>query len=471
MASVASLPLEDRERDLVDDPIAAYELEGESKATRRAQFRLALAFGDVIAIAAGISIASVFRVHGAIDDQVSRLLLAIVPLYLVMALHHRAYGFDSLARFTAGARRALTALFFTALVIMGLGFVLKMGADYSRVIVSMGFAIGSVGIVAFRYLFDRYRSRSFPDGLTEEIVLCDNTMLLPAGTERVINATALGMQPRLDCPHMLDRIGRTLRHADRVIIACAPEARQAWTAALKGLGISVEIMIPEVEALGVLSTRRYDGRLTAVVAQGPLGVRDQVMKRVFDLIVIAALLPPLLIVTGIVALLIKLDDGGPVFFVQNRIGQGNRLFRMYKFRSMRANQLDRDGIVSTARNDARVTRIGKLLRATSIDELPQLFNILQGDMSIVGPRPHALASTAEDQLFWDVDARYWWRHAAKPGLTGLAQVRGYRGATDTRDALSKRVQSDLEYLAGWSLLRDIRILFATIKVVLHPNAY
>jgi len=218
MASVASLPLEDRDRDLGDEPIVI-ELDGESKASRRAQFRLALAFGDVIAIAAGISIASAFRAHDAFDDQVSNLLLAIVPLYLVMALHHRAYGFDSLARFSAGARRALTALLFTALVVMGLGFVLKMGADYSRIIVSLGFALGSLGIVAFRYLFDRYRSRSFPDGLTEEIVLCDGTVLLPSGTERVINATALGIQPRLDCPHMLDRIGRTLRHADRVIIA------------------------------------------------------------------------------------------------------------------------------------------------------------------------------------------------------------------------------------------------------------
>src|SRR5690606_11368448 len=125
---------------------------------------------------------------------------------------------------------------------------------------------------------------------------------------------------------------------------------------------------------------------------------------------------------------------------------------MYKFRSMTEAQSDPDGNVSTARQDTRITRVGRLIRSTSIDELPQLFNVLLGDMSLVGPRPHALGSQAGEKLFWEVDLRYWHRHSLKPVLSGLAQVRGYRGATERESDLVYRLQSDLEYLEGWTIL-------------------
>jgi lipopolysaccharide/colanic/teichoic acid biosynthesis glycosyltransferase len=144
---------------------------------------------------------------------------------------------------------------------------------------------------------------------------------------------------------------------------------------------------------------------------------------------------------------------------------------MHKFRSMYADRLDRSGARSTGRDDDRVTRVGRLIRATSLDELPQLFNVLSGAMSIVGPRPHALGSRAEERYFWDIDLAYWHRHAAKPGLTGLAQVRGYRGATENTDDLRNRLQADLEYLAGWTLGRDLKIIFATFRILAHRNAF
>lgn len=147
------------------------------------------------------------------------------------------------------------------------------------------------------------------------------------------------------------------------------------------------------------------------------------------------------------------------------------MFRMFKFRSMRVDLSDNTGTRSTSRNDDRVTRVGKFIRSTSIDELPQLLNVLKGDMSIVGPRPHALGSRAADKLFWEVDQRYWHRHAAKPGLTGLAQVRGYRGATLYEDDLRNRLQADLEYLEHWSIWRDIKIILLTFRVLLHRNAF
>lgn len=118
-----------------------------------------------------------------------------------------------------------------------------------------------------------------------------------------------------------------------------------------------------------------------------------------------------------------------------------------------------------------MTRVGAFIRKTSIDELPQLINVLKGDMSIVGPRPHPLGSRAANKLFWEVDDRYWHRHAAKPGLTGLAQVRGYRGATRLEADLTDRLHADLEYLDTWSIWRDLLIIFMTFRVLVHRNAY
>jgi lipopolysaccharide/colanic/teichoic acid biosynthesis glycosyltransferase len=200
-------------------------------------------------------------------------------------------------------------------------------------------------------------------------------------------------------------------------------------------------------------------------------MRNRAIKRLLDMAIAGSALlalAPLLVMTAIA---IRLESAGPIFFVQSRLGRGNRLFAMYKFRSMRSDMCDANGAQSTLRDDVRITRVGKFIRATSIDELPQIFNVLKGDMSIVGPRPHALGSLAGDQLFWEVDQRYWHRHAIKPGITGLAQVRGFRGATHLRSDLVDRLQADLDYLNGWTIWRDLQILVATLKVVLHKNAY
>ena len=172
-----------------------------------------------------------------------------------------------------------------------------------------------------------------------------------------------------------------------------------------------------------------------------------------------------------VAVAIMLDSRGPVLFRQPRVGYDNRIFKIYKFRSMIHETSDLAGNQSTARDDIRITRLGRFIRSTSIDELPQLLNVLMGDMSMVGPRPHALGSLAGDKLFWEIDNAYWHRHALKPGITGLAQVRGYRGATLEQSDLQNRLQSDLEYISGWSLWRDIRILLATVRVVTHDRAF
>ena len=274
-------------------------------------------------------------------------------------------------------------------------------------------------------------------------------------------------------PFMLDRLGKLLRNQDQVVVSCPRERRQDWAFLLKCAGVYGEIVSEPTHRLGVVGVHRYDDLdcTTLVVSTGPLGVRARIIKRLFDIAVAAAGLVVLSPVLIAVAVLIKLEDGGPVLFIQRRLGRGNQFFDMFKFRSMREEKLDHNGARSTARDDDRITRIGAFIRRTSIDELPQLLNVLKGDMSIVGPRPHALGSQANNKYFWDIDRKYWQRHCLKPGLTGLAQVRGHRGATEHEKDLTDRLQSDLEYIATWSLPLDIGIVLRTVLVLRHENAY
>ena len=286
-----------------------------------------------------------------------------------------------------------------------------------------------------------------------------------------VSARSFELSPMLDDPHALDRIGLVMRNADRVIVSSPPERRAQWAIILKGANVAGEVIDETVAQLSALGARNVRGQGLLQVSVGPLGMRSRLAKRMLDLslaIVALVLLSPLL---TIVAVAIKLEDRGPIFFVQRRVGRGNCFFSIYKFRSMRCSTVGLDGTRSASKADERITRIGRFIRATSIDELPQLVNVVMGDMSLVGPRPHAIGSQAGDKLFWEVDTRYWLRHALKPGLTGLAQVRGLRGATDCEEDLSGRLNADLEYLNGWSLWRDLWILLSTFAVVLHEKAF
>ena len=195
-------------------------------------------------------------------------------------------------------------------------------------------------------------------------------------------------------------------------------------------------------------------------------------KRAFDLLgasVGLVLLAPLLL--GCAAA-IKLGSPGPVFFRQNRYGRDGRLFSIYKFRTMRSDLGDGTGVQQTVKNDPRVTRVGAFLRRSSFDELPQLLNVLDGTMSLVGPRPHATMMRVGDKYYFDAVKGYTARHRVKPGITGLAQVRGLRGEIATTERARKRVEYDIYYIENWSPLLDIRIMIETVlKLVWDKNAY
>lgn len=204
----------------------------------------------------------------------------------------------------------------------------------------------------------------------------------------------------------------------------------------------------------------------------PISGTDAIIKRAEDVILtllILAVIWPVLVVTAIA---IKLDSPGPIFFRQPREGFNNRLFEVLKFRSMTHELCETDGIRQATRGDKRVTRVGAFIRRTSIDELPQLLNVLKGDMSLVGPRPHAPSTRAAGRLFHEVVQTYAARHKVKPGMTGWAQVCGFRGETDTEDKLRKRIEHDLHYIENWSVGFDLYILFRTIFAVIAPkNAF
>ena len=193
------------------------------------------------------------------------------------------------------------------------------------------------------------------------------------------------------------------------------------------------------------------------------------MKAVEDYLLAAPLLilaAPLMLV---IAIAIRIDGPGPIIFRQKRYGFNNGTIDVFKFRTMRADQDCHERVIQARRDDPRLTRIGRVLRRTSLDELPQLLNVLRGEMSIVGPRPHMVE---HNQQYAALIEAYLARHRVKPGITGWAQVNGWRGETDTVDKMEWRIKHDLYYIENWSLGFDLRILARTLLVgFVHPNAY
>ena len=205
----------------------------------------------------------------------------------------------------------------------------------------------------------------------------------------------------------------------------------------------------------------------------PIADWDVVLKSVFDRAIGALALIALSPVLLATAIAVKLDSKGPVIFRQKRYGFNNEMIEVFKFRSMRVDQLDATAAKLVTRDDPRVTRVGRFIRKSSLDELPQLFNVVfKGNLSLVGPRPHAVHAKAADRIYDEVVDGYFARHRVRPGITGWAQVNGWRGETDTPEKLQRRVEHDLHYIENWSLLFDLYILLITpFALSKTDNAY
>ena len=414
-----------------------------------------------------------YRMVGGPDLQTLLAAQLLLPIFLTIAWHNGTYSLKSLTDWRTGSLQVVLALLISAALLNFLAFFVKLNSNFSRVAFVAGLTTATIGIMATRYATARWIRRHWGPTPVNRLVIDAGgpPMIIPHAYH--VDAAQHGLVPSLADPHALDRLSRYLLNMDEVIVNCPLEQRGDWAKALKGSGVHGEVTSELVREIGVLGViHREDAKVsTLLVSTGPLGMRARITKRGFDLAFSTGALLLVSPVLLLAAVAIKLEDGGPVFFRQRRLGRSNRFFSIYKLRTMRTETGDADGNRSAARADDRVTRVGSFLRRTSIDELPQLLNVVRGDMSMVGPRPHALGSQAGDKLFWEVDHRYWQRHCLRPGITGLAQIRGFRGATDTETDLSSRLQADLEYVAGWHIWRDIAIILSTFRVMVHDRAY
>lgn len=442
-----------------------------SKKRKRAILSVAALTVDLLCIALAFTAASHGR-FGAIDgEQILPILGIVLPVYLGIALNSRALEFTVLLEPFRSASRATAAFLFAAATILLIAFFLKIGDNFSRLMFGFGTVLSVALLIGWRLALTRI-GRSYL-GASPFATLCiyDGVLRGEVRGEGAIRAADFGLSPDPNDPAVVDNLGRVAQGMDSIVVHCSPARRRDWAFMLKSLDVPSEIVIPELTDLHPLAIRERSGQTSLVLASGPLEWNQRFMKRAFDIAVTSLMMPVLLPVLAAVALAVKLDSPGPVFFKQDRIGLGNRRFKILKFRSMRVDMQDERAMKLTERNDPRVTRVGDFIRKTSLDELPQFINVLLGDMSIVGPRPHAERALAGASLYWEVDKAYWHRHVVKPGITGLAQVRGHRGNTFHEYQLQDRLNADLEYVSSWSLIGDVKILLQTAGVVFHKNAF
>jgi Undecaprenyl-phosphate glucose phosphotransferase len=374
----------------------------------------------------------------------------------------------------AGRSFQLWNIAFVAAIV--LGFMTKTSMIFSRGTVALFYAGGFLAVVGGRYLLVRLVQISSKTGTVaarriflvgfEEEILAFATRHQPWNLGmQIVGLQVIPKDSGIDAAHAA--LAEAVRAArvnapDDVFILMSWDSKSVIDAAIDHF-----VTIPASINLGAdpLLERFHDLRMSRLgtvssvqVVRRPMSLSDVALKRVFDIIASGLALMLLAPVFAFIALAIRMDSRGPAFFLQRRYGFNQQPFRIVKFRTMLTMD-DGDVVQQASKNDPRITRIGRFLRRWNLDELPQLFNVLRGEMSLVGPRPHALAHDHEYERRIALYAR---RHNVKPGITGLAQVNGFRGETSTDDKMQQRVDRDLAYIDNWSMWLDISILFRTV---------
>lgn len=396
-------------------------------------------------------------------------LVAAVVFVLAMGSMH-AYGYKELS---ATRHQTLLIVFLVPTVLaflLAVVFLLKLGETFSRgaVLNLAGLSILSLIMVRlwWRHSLSRSRSRSWlrpkrvfficPDNMPAETL----DRFTQSGEMRICQ---IGTFPETEAPakHLRERL-MSIGDIDEIVIVWkdAPTALlEQMLNDMRRLPLPVKVVFDSFTGSVVSCQAESIGSIVAFQVQSPpLTVVERAAKRGFDIVfsvlALAALAPTFIIV----AIAIKCDSAGPVLFWQRRRGHGNRLFRIAKFRSMSVME-DHGEVKQATKADPRITRVGRFIRRSSIDELPQFWNVLKGEMSVVGPRPHAVA---HDDVYDQLIEQYANRRHVKPGLTGWAQVKGYRGETPTVETMQQRVHHDLWYIDNWSLWLDAKIVMRTI---------
>ncbi len=470
--------LETNQSDLIEKPALNRLHELTNRKTIRHLVSVGLVISDLIAIIAAFALAGVIRsfvsqiLPGELEvEQVVTILTVSIPIYFMFSFNNNAHSARVMDSISKSMSRALIAFALTSASLLLIAFFLQLGTEFSRLLFGIGVVLSLISLALSRFMVASLVSRLVPDGLYANLCIYDGIAISDTTRKGSIDAKAAGLHPDIDDVAAVKRLGQFAKHMDRIIVHCPAELRPQWASALKILDVPTEIVVPEFDVLAPLAISHRSGHTSLLMSSGQLRLNQKVVKRIFDILVsstaILALSP---ILIGF-AIAIRLDSKGPAIFKQERIGLGNRHFMILKFRSMRTDMQDLAGSKLTERDDPRISRIGAYIRRTSIDELPQLFNVLRGEMSIVGPRPHPELAKAGELLYWEVDKSYWQRHVVKPGITGLAQVSGHRGNTFRENDLRARLGADLEYVANWSLWNDIKIFFLTFRVLRHNNAF
>ncbi|MFH1344601.1 MAG: undecaprenyl-phosphate glucose phosphotransferase [Pseudomonadota bacterium] len=394
--------------------------------------------------------------------------------------------------------RMISAWAFVFLLFIGASFFAKLGSEISRLWLSAFFITGLAALIGERLIL-----RSMVRGWARDGRLDRRTIIVGSDQngEKLIEALKAQEDSDLDILGVFDD-----RNDSRALDTCAGSPklgkiddivefarRTRIDLVLFALPISAETRI--LEMLKKLWVLPVDIRLSAHtnklrfrprsysylgevptldVFEAPITDWDLVMKWLFDRVVGAFILLAALPVMALVALAIKLDSPGPVLFRQKRFGFNNERIDVFKFRSLYHDQADPLATKVVTKNDSRVTRVGRFIRKTSLDELPQLFNVVfKGNLSLVGPRPHAVQGKLQSRLFDEAVDGYFARHRVKPGITGWAQINGWRGEVDSEEKIQKRVEFDLYYIENWSVLFDLYILIKTPLALMtkNENAY
>lgn len=441
---------------------------------------LAAAFDVGVIVASSTAATALYSLVSGVNVDIGRSqesALVIAALFVTLALRDGAYRTRGLtlprATWIASKWAIAVALFLV------IAFLFRSGAYYSRGVVLFLAPIGFLGLLASRHVVARALWQAIDSAAVAPLRLA---VIGADGDTETLVRSRVSEDPHLDVVSYV-RLTSEVDFADTIrsvitqsqngqideILVALPWSRmkqiEAVVSQLRQQALPV-LLLPDVETVGYISRPVQLGALpTFEVKRSALTPSELFLKRSMDIVIAGGALLVLWPVLLAAAIAIKLESPGPVFFRQRRHGFNNRQFQIYKFRSMRVAE-DGPTVRQAVRNDPRITRVGAFLRRTSIDELPQLLNVLRGEMSIVGPRPHAVAHNEEWVKLVEGYAR---RHNILPGITGLAQVSGYRGETDTQEKINSRVRLDLQYVESWSLTLDIKILLKTVAVLFFQD--
>jgi putative colanic acid biosynthesis UDP-glucose lipid carrier transferase len=425
-----------------------------------------------------------------INNDYLLLLTFTIATFLYLAESMQLYRKLRLGRFVQRVTVVFAVTTLSFLFVTSMLFLIKEGETFSRVVVFSWYILSLIGFIGWRIIYRVTKRNLYKQGINLRKVAIIG--LTPVGRTllKEINAyPELGYQfvgfyddreeerLRGDKTHFKGKVADALKLAQSgeidSIYICIPLVAEARIAqiihTLSDSTVNL-FMVPDFLLSNLMQGNIGSlGQLDTIsVIEEPLGGSKEFYKRSFDILfslTVLILLSPVFI---IIALAIKLTSPGAVLFKQDRYGLDGRPIGVYKFRSMRVTE-NADKVTQATKNDSRITPVGNFLRRTSLDELPQFFNVLIGNMSVVGPRPHAVAHNEEYRKLVDY---YMLRHKVKPGITGWAQINGWRGETDTVDKMEKRVECDLQYIRNWSLWWDIKIVFLTVfKGFINKNAY